>query len=64
MKTMNKKSNTYSGQPCQIVVVGKMPTSGRILYALRTTGGTVKTCFGSEAPLRDFANNRLMKLEN
>lgn len=54
---------TYAGQPARIIVAAKM-SSGRLLYALRTIGGAVATCFDTDRPLRDFAEQRFMVLEN
>jgi len=54
---------TYAGQPARIIVAAKM-SSGRLLYALRTIGGAVATCFDTARPLREFAAQRYMILED
>ncbi len=63
MKLNPKHPGTYAGQPARIIVAAKM-SSGRLLYALRTIGGAVATCFDTDRPLRDFATQRFMVLED
>jgi hypothetical protein len=63
MKLNPKHPGTYAGQPARIIVAAEM-SSGRLLFALRTIGGTVATCFDTARPLRDFAAQRFMVLED
>ena len=62
MKLNPKHPGTYTGQPARIIVAAEM-SSGRLLFALRTIGGTVATSFDT-APLRDFADQRYLVLED
>lgn len=63
MKLNPKHPGTYAGQPARIIVAAEM-SSGRLLFALRTVGGTVATCFDTARPLREFAAQRFMVLED
>jgi hypothetical protein len=63
MKLNPKHPGTYAGQPARIIVAAEM-SSGRLLFALRTIGGTVATCFDTARPLREFAAQRFMVLED
>lgn len=62
MKLNPRHPGTYIGQPARIIVAAEM-SSGRLLFALRTIGGTVATSFGTARPLREFASQRCLALE-
>jgi len=63
MKLNPRHPGTYTGQPARIIVAAEM-SSGRLLYALRTISGAVATCFDTARPLREFAAQRYMVLED
>jgi hypothetical protein len=63
MKLNPAHPGTYTGQPARIIVAAEM-SSGRLLFALRTIGGTVATSFDTAHPLREFAAQRYLVLED
>ena len=58
---INPKVKTYAGQPARINQVMKT-SGGRKLYALKTSGGTAAAAFDTPAPLREYADKKLLCL--